>query len=321
MTKRLRLPILAAIAAAMVLASGCSTIAEPDKVGLYYMEGPSDGYAFKKCIEPGKTGPAEWNNSVVYLPTNLRTWNIAPDGGDTGAAVVVSTQPETNQPSGVQVKVWSTTSFYLNTFCDGDGGIVKSFWENIGRRYAADGDAGWRNMLVQVLVPALEKATQDVVRGYTADALVGNVGGVRAEAQTKISSQFTAELKRLSGGDYFCGPGFNRAQKECPQIEMIIRDVDYADPGIQDARNAKQKAIELAATKVAEAEGNARAALAQASGELAAAQKRGALYENKAWVQLQLAEKQLAAVEACAKSQSCIINMGSGSNLLLTPQK
>jgi len=321
MTKRLRLPILAAIAAAMVLASGCSTIAEPDKVGLYYMEGPSDGYAFKKCIEPGKTGPAEWNNSVVYLPTNLRTWNIAPDGGDTGAAVVVSTQPETNQPSGVQVKVWSTTSFYLNTFCDGDGGIVKSFWENIGRRYAADGDAGWRNMLVQVLVPALEKATQDVVRGYTADALVGNVGGVRAEAQTKISSQFTAELKRLSGGDYFCGPGFNRAQKECPQIEMIIRDVDYADPGIQDARNAKQKAIELAAAKVAEAEGNARAALAQASGELAAAQKRGALYENKAWVQLQLAEKQLAAVEACAKSQSCIINMGSGSNLLLTPQK
>jgi len=321
MTKRLRLPILAAIAAAMVLASGCSTIAEPDKVGLYYMEGPSDGYAFKKCIEPGKTGPAEWNNSVVYLPTNLRTWNIAPDGGDTEAAVVVSTQPETNQPSGVQVKVWSTTSFYLNTFCDGDGGIVKSFWENIGRRYAADGDAGWRNMLVQVLVPALEKATQDVVRGYTADALVGNVGGVRAEAQTKISSQFTAELKRLSGGDYFCGPGFNRAQKECPQIEMIIRDVDYADPGIQDARNAKQKAIELAAAKVAEAEGNARAALAQASGELAAAQKRGALYENKAWVQLQLAEKQLAAVEACAKSQSCIINMGSGSNLLLTPQK
>jgi len=285
------------------------------------MEGPSDGYAFKKCIEPGKTGPAEWNNSVVYLPTNLRTWNIAPDGGDTEAAVVVSTQPETNQPSGVQVKVWSTTSFYLNTFCDGDGGIVKSFWENIGRRYAADGDAGWRNMLVQVLVPALEKATQDVVRGYTADALVGNVGGVRAEAQTKISSQFTAELKRLSGGDYFCGPGFNRAQKECPQIEMIIRDVDYADPGIQDARNAKQKAIELAAAKVAEAEGNARAALAQASGELAAAQKRGALYENKAWVQLQLAEKQLAAVEACAKSQSCIINMGSGSNLLLTPQK
>ena len=299
------------------LATGCSTVAEPDKVGLYYMEGPSDGYKFGECIEPGQTGKALTNNSVVYLPTNLRTWNIAPDGGDTGAAVVVSTQPEPNQPSGVQVKVWSTTSFYLNTFCDKDGGFARKFWENIGRRYGADNDGGWRNMLVQVLVPALEKATQDVVRGYTADALVGNVGGVRAEAQDRISTQFTAELKRLAGGDYFCGPSFNRAKSECPEIEMIIRDVDYADPGIQDARNAKQKAIELAAAKVAEAEGNAKAQVAQAQGELAAAQKRGALYENKAWVQLQLAEKQLAAIQACAQTDKCTVIMGSNGNLIL----
>ncbi len=313
-----RLKALAGIAVATaVLGSGCSTIADPDKVGLYYMEGPSDGYKFEECIDPGKTGSAEWNNSVVYLPTSLRTWNIAPDGGDTGAAVVVSTQPEPNQPSGVQVKVWSTTSFYLNTFCDKDGGVVRKFWENIGRRYGADTDGGWRNMLVQVLIPALEKATQDVVRGYTADALVGNVGGVRADAQDKISALFTTELKRLAGGDYFCGPSFNRASKECPQIEMIIRDVDYADPGIQDARNAKQKAIELAAAKVAEAEGNAKAQVAQAQGELDAAHKRGTLYENKAWVQLQLAEKQLQAIQACAGSDKCTIVIGSNGNLLL----
>lgn len=300
-----------------VLATGCSTIAEPDKVGLYYMEGPSDGYKFDKCIDPGSTGPAEWNNSVVYLPTSLRTWNIAPDGGDTGAAVVVSTQPEPNQPSGVQVKVWSTTNFFLNTYCDKSGGVAKQFWENIGRRYKADTDDGWRNMLVQILVPALEKATQDVVRSYTADALVGNVGGIRAEAQDKISSQFTSELKRLAGGDYFCGPGFNRGKPECPEIELLIRDVDYADPGIQDARNAKQKAIELAAAKVAEAEGNAKAAVAQAQGEVDAAAKRGTLYENKAWVQLQLAEKQLEAIKACAASDKCTIIVGSNGNLIL----
>jgi hypothetical protein len=281
------------------------------------MQGPSDGNKFDQCIEPGKTGPAEWNNQAIYLPTSLRTWNIAENGGDTDKAVVVSTQPEANQPSGVQVKVWSTTSFYLNTFCDKDGGVVRKFWENIGRRYSADTDAGWKLMLVQVLVPALEKATQDVVRGYTADALVGNVGGVRAEAQDKISAQFTAELKRLAGGDYFCGPSFNRAKSECPEIEMIIRDVDYADPGIQDARNAKQKAIELAAAKVAEAEGNARAAVAQAQGELDAANKRGLLYENKAWVQLQLAQKQLEAIQACAQSDKCTVIVGSNGNVIL----
>lgn len=300
-----------------VLATGCSTVSDPDQVGLYYMQGPSDGNQFKECIEPGKTGPAEWNNAAIFLPTSLRTWNIAENGGDTDKAVVVSTQPEANQPSGVQVKVWSTTSFYLNTFCDKDGGVVRKFWENIGRRYSADDDAGWKLMLVQVLVPALEKATQDVVRGYTADALVGNVGGVRAEAQDKISAQFTAELKRLAGGDYFCGPSFNRAKSECPEIEMIIRDVDYADPGIQDARNAKQKAIELAAAKVAEAEGNAKAAVAQAQGEVDAAAKRGTLYENKAWVQLQLAQKQLEAIQACASSDKCTIIVGSNGNVIL----
>lgn len=318
MTNRLRaLAFAATMATAATAVTGCSTVAEPDKLGLYYMQGPSDGYKFGQCVEPGQTGPAEWNNEIIYLPTNLRTWNIAPDGGDTGAAVIVSTQPEVNQPSGVQVKVWSTTTFYLNTFCDSNGGVARPFWENIGRRYGANEEAGWRNMLVQVLVPALEKATQDVVRGYTADALVGNVGGVRAEAQGKISAQFTQELKRLSGGDYFCGPSFNRASKECPAIEMIIRDVDYADAGIQEARNAKQKAIELAAAKVAEAEGQAKANLATAQGELDAAKKRGVLYENKAWVQLQLAEKQLAAIQACAGSDKCTIIVGSNGNLIL----
>lgn len=317
MSKRVPLIGAAVAATALLGLSACSTIAEPDRVGLYYLEGPSDGYKFDKCIEPGQTGDAEWNNSVVYLPTSLRTWNVAPSGGDTGDAVVVSTTPEPGQPSGVQVKVWSTTSFYLNTFCDANGGVVRDFWEKIGRRYGADTDKGWQSMLIQVLVPALEKATQDVVRSYTADALVGNINGVRAEAQEKISAQFTQELKRLAGGDYFCGPSFNRSSKECPAIEMIIRDVDYADPGIQDARNAKQKAQEQAAAKIAEAEGNAKAAVAQAQGEVDAAAKRGTLYENKAWVQLQLAQKQLEAIQACAQSDKCTIVIGSNGNLIL----
>lgn len=313
-----RRKVLAGIALLTVaLATGCSTVAEPDKVGLYYMEGPSDGYKFSQCIDPGTTGPAEWNNSVVYLTTALRTWNIAASGGDSNEATMVSTQPEPNQPSGVQVKVWSTTNFYLNTYCDSKGGVAKDWWEKIGRRYAADTDAGWVNMLKAVLLPVLEKAVQDVIRSYGSDALVGNVGGVRADAQGKISTLFTTELKRATGGDFFCGPSFDRSKPECPAIEIIVRDVDYADAGIQDARNAKQKAIELAAAKVAEAEGNARAAVAQAQGEVDAAAKRGTLYENKAWVQLQLAQKQLEAIQACAGSDKCTIVIGSNGNLIL----
>lgn len=307
MTVKIRRLFLALLAiAGMGAMSACSTIAEPDKVGLYYDMGNSDGYKFDKCINPGSTGDAEWNNEVKFLPTSLRTWNIAQSGGDSSEPTVVSTKPEAGQPSGVQVKVWSTTTFYLNTFCDGNGGVVKPFWENIGRRYGADTDAGWDSMLKQTLVPSLEKAAQDIIRSYGADDLVGNINGIRADAQTQISAVFTAELKRLTGGDYFCGPSFKRNLPECPQIEITIKDVDYADEGIQAARNEKQKQVELAAARVAEAQG-----------QLDAAAKLNSLYSNKSWVQLEIQKLQLQQAQACANTGKCILIMGGNPNINL----
>lgn len=296
--------VAASLSGALLL-TGCSTIADPDKVGLYYNEGNSDGYQFGKCIEPGQTGDAEWNNSVVYLPTSLRTWNIAPQNGDSNEAVVASTKPEEGQPSGVEVKVWTTTSFFLNTFCDTNGGAVREFWEKIGRRYSADTEDGWAKMLKQTLVPTLEKTTQAVTRLYSADALVGNIGDVRTEAQKKISEAFTTELKRLVGGDFFCGPAFNRASNRCDPIEMIIRDVNYNDEGIQAARNEKQKAVEIAAAKVAEAQG-----------VLDAANKMGQLYQNKAWVELKKAELAYQSVVACAANPNCSLVLGGSGNII-----
>lgn len=317
MSNRIKAAGLAVLATGALALSGCSTVAEPDKVGLYYAEGPSDGYKFQECIDPGDTGPAEWNNSVVYLTAAQRTWNIAPEHGDDNKPITVSTKPEANQPSGVQVNVWPTMNFYLNTFCDEHGGMIKEFWEKIGRRYNADTEEGWRNMLHAALVPVMQKVIQDVIRSYGADELVGNIGGIRAEAQQKISALFTTELKRITGADFFCGPTFNRGSKECPAIEILIKDVDYADPGIQEARNAKQKAIEMAAAKVAEAKGQAEAELAKAEGEVAAAKKRGTLYSNPAWVKLQLAEAQLKAIQACAANPQCTIIIGADGNVLI----
>lgn len=228
------------------------------------------------------------------------------------AAVVrfsyLSTKPEENQPSGVQVNVWPTTNFFLNTYCGSDGALLKDFWEKIGRRYDAEDPDGWRNMLVQTFVPVMEKVIQDVVRSYSADALVGNINGVRAEAQAKIAAQFTAELKRLVGGSYFCGPSYDRRKPDCPDIEITIKDVDYADPGIQEARNAKQKAIEMAAATVAEAQG-----------KVDAAGKLNDLYKNDAWMKLQLAQLQLEAIKAC--SDKCTIIIGSSGNIILNGSK
>jgi hypothetical protein len=290
----------------LVTATACSEIADPDVVGLYYMQGDRDGYKFDHCIDPGKSDDAIWNNSVVWLPNNLRTWNIQPQGGDSDRPITVATKPEPNQPSGVQVNVWSQVNMMLNTNCqDGSNSVLVQFWERIGRRYKADEEAGWKVMLLNTVVPALEKSTRVVVRNYAADPTVA--GTNLPDIQQAVSAEFGKELRRLVGGDFFCGPTFNRATKECPPVEVLVKDVDYTDPGIQQARNNKQKALEDAAAKVAAAQG-----------EVDAANKLESLYRNGAWLELEKAKIQLKIAEACGQNPNCQMIMGSDGTIITT---
>lgn len=326
MSNRIKLGTGAVILASAVALSGCTSVTEPDQVGLYYKQGDLDGNIFDHCTEPSKTDDMPVNDEIYYLPINLRNWLIADrDGADSKTGTVVSAAPEDGQPSGVQVKVWSNTSFKLNTFCDAEGGTVKVFWESIGRGKKADTPEGWRDMLNEIFVPALEKATQDVIRSYKADDLVGNIAtataptGIRAEAQAKIAIAFTAELKRATGGDFFCGPTFNRKVNVCPNIEMLISDVDYDDAGIQAARNEKQKQIELAAAALEKAKGEAAALLAEAKGKADAAGKIAELYKNPAWVRLQdTILKTQALITACEKAKECKLIVGADGNIIVS---
>lgn len=301
----------------MVL-TGCTSTTDPDQVGLYYMQGSLDGNKFDHCTKPGQTDDYEWNNQIIFLPTNARTWTIDDnDQADSKEPIVVSAKPAPEQPSGIQVNVWSQTKFKLNTFCDDNGGVIRPFWENTGRRYAADTEAGWDRMLNDNLVPALKKVTRDVIRLYEADKLIGNIDGIQTDAQKKIGELFAAELNRMAGGQYFCGPSFDRAKSECPQIEFAILNIENSDPGIQQARNEKQKALEQAAAKVVEAQGNAQAALAEAEGRVAAANKLRELYSNPAWVKLQLAQMDLEAIKACGANPNCKMVIGADGNLVI----
>lgn len=309
--------VLLTLALSTVL-TGCSSTTDPDQVGLYYLQGSSDGNHFDHCTLPGQTDDFEWNNEIVYLPTSLRTWTITAENGDSNKAIEVSTKPEKDQPSGVPVKVWSQTKFFLNTFCDAKGGVVKEFWEKVGRRYNANTTDGWNRMLNDLLVPALQKVTRDVIRTYEADALVGNVGGVQTAAQTAVGTEFAKELNRLAGGNYFCGPSYSRLLAECPAVEFAILDIDYADPGIQEARNAKQKALEQAAAKLAEAQGEAAKLEAEAKGKAQAAKELEKLYASPAWLSLQIEiTRANALVEACRAAKECTIVVGADGALML----
>lgn len=321
---------IVAIAALLAIGSGAAACAvQPDSadvMGLYYSKGQVDGYQFDHCIPKGQNGDGNWNDEVIWLPTNQRTWTIddMPDpanpgkfvpapGADSGDVTIVSAKPEAGQPSGVQVKVATKTSFLLNTFCtdegaDADkGGMARKFWEKFGRRYDADSPDGWKAMLNAELAPTLKTIIRATVREYTADALVANSNDIQAQIQRTVSENLAKEFNRLAGGNFFCGPTFTPAKADCPPLELVIIDVDYADPKIREARNTKQTNEELAAAKVAEAQGI-----------LDAAKKQQELYNIPGWVALQKQERISAAlVEACKVAHECKLIVGSDGNLVM----
>jgi hypothetical protein len=135
-----------------------------------------------------------------------------------------------------------------------------------------------------------------VARNYSADPLVA--GTNLPEIQDAIAKEFSSELARVTGAPFFCGPTFNRATKNCPAVQVLVKDVDYADPGIQKARNEKQKALETAQALVAEAEGK--------------------LYDNPAWVQLEKARIQLEIAKACGQNPNCHMVMGADGTIITT---
>lgn len=316
-----RIGILVAGLLFMAGLAGCAEIAPPDKVGIWYAQGQSDGNKFDHCVPPSKVDNWLANNSVYWLENNLRTWNASPQpGGDTDVPLTLTAKPDSaqGQQTGLQVNVWTQTNFMLNTYCGPDdksvGSPVVQWWQRIGDRYDADTVEGWRNMLLNTVVPALEKA-KNVLREYTADELVA--GAVWADAEKKFGDTFMSELRRLSGGDWFCGPDYAARQPDgspwpnaptCSTVQVSIKDVDLTDPGVQAARNEKQKALETAAARVAEAEGKVRAARAEQE-----------LYSNQAWVQLEALKIELQRAQACAASAKCTMILdASGKVQILT---
>lgn len=319
MKRRAKITLGAGMAFSMLLLTGCSEIAAPDSIGLYYMEGQSDGYKFGECVEPGKTGPALWNNSIAYLPTSKRDWLIDDaEGADDKDPLIVSAAPQENQPSGVQVRLSVQANFVLNTFCDDDGGVVREFWEKIGRRYSADTTEGWNEMLFKIFSPTLKSIAKNEVRKFNADDLVANKDGVQETVLKAIATQFSAEVNRLAGGPYFCGPDFNRASSDCSQIQLQMISMEYGDPGIQQARNEKQKQVELAAAELARAQGIANALVAEAQGKADAAAKLNTLYNTQGWVTLQKQiEAGKALVEACKAAKECRLIVGTDGSLIM----
>lgn len=308
-----RLGGIAASIALLASAAACSTRPPADEIYLYYMDGPVDTKQFSACVEPNTKGDWQANNQVFALPTSLRTWNIRPTDGDTNKAIVAGTKPDAKGQAGPQVEVYTTTEFYLNTNCDGgkDSPVVR-FWEKTGRRYnlsSSDGafnEKAWRSMLLNTLVPVLEKTLQGVTRDYTADELDADLNGTWRKAEAAMGAEFAEQLKAKVGGDYFCGPSYDRAGKQCPPVRVSITDINYADSGLQTARAAVRKAEE-----------EAKRALIEAQSQVAVAAELAKLGDDPNYLRLKQLENELAIArertrqaELCAKNPNCTVIVG-----------
>lgn len=301
---------LAIVGLVVLLGSAaCAITPQPDEIVLHYKGGPFNGNKFDRVIDPGtRESNVTVADTDVSLPTSLRTWNIAADdGADQKDPIVVPTS------DGVLVHVWLQANFVLNSnytdIDDFDGGTIRKFWEEIGRRYKADTDKGWRAMMLVTVVPALEKATTDTVRAYEADPLVYNTDGIYTEVQEDIGDRFLDNLVRLSGGDFFCGPTFVRGSGECPDPELILRDVDFANPEIQAARDQRRTEQELA-----------QARLEEAQGHLEAQERLNSALADPQYLDYLKAQMQLEAAKACAQSETCTFISGGATPTVPLPR-
>lgn len=310
----IRRPI-AALVGALLLASlaACSTRPQADEMYLFYLNGSLDTKQFQECVAPNAKGPWQANNDVFTLPTSLRTWNIRPTGGDTDQPIKSSSKPAGTQP-GPEVVVYVTAEFYLNTNCDGGkNSPVVRFWEQTGRRYGVSNDVGkfnqdgWNRMLLNTLVPAEEKAIREVTRNYSADDLDANANGIWKQMETALGTTFLAELKAKTGGDYFCGPGYDRAKPDCPPVRISITDVNFADQGIADAR-----------ARVFKEEQEAKAKLVAAQSQVDVSKKLGEAGKDPNYMKLKELETWLAGVQACAQNPNCTAIVGEPTGVTVS---
>lgn len=276
-----------------------------DKVGLHYNGGPIEGQSFERIIQPGSgaqfLGPRD---TLITLPIDQRSYvtcaadNVDGDRCD-GPDIVAATK------GGAEMRFRIGVSFRLNTGDD----VVRKFYEQICRKFKCDTGGGWDKMLQVQFRGPIEQAIQQSVRNYTVDQLFagvdpdGSATSILEEVQADIAEDLKENINQFVGGDYFCGPGFDRSKPEvCPEFQFQITDAVPTDEGVR-AAFAENLA---SAQDVITAQNEANAAVAEAEGKRRAQEALAGLYTDPSYI----AYLQAVALGDCAKNSNCTLIFG-----------
>lgn len=290
--------------------------APSNKIGLHYNGGPIEGQSFHRIIPPGSgatfLGPGD---TIALLPIDQRSYTTcAADNvnGDTcdGPDIVAATR------GGAEMRFRIGVSFKLNTGDD----IIQKFYEQICRKYDCASGDGWDKMLQVVYRGPIEQAIQQSVRNYTVDQLFAGVdedGGATAvleDVQSDIAADLKENINQFVGGDYFCGPGFDRDKPDvCPDFQFQITDAVPTDDGVRSsfARNLSSE------QEVITARNEANAEVARAEGTKRAQEALAGLYTDPAYI----AYLNAVAVGECAKNSNCTLIVGDSAGVNIQPRQ
>lgn len=262
-----------------------------DKVALHYTGGPIQGEHFEEVVSPGAGTHFYGLLEHLYeLPATQRNYIMSkhPDEGDTRRAEYVGA-PASDRV----ITEWeSATYFKLNT----RPAVLRQFFEQVCLKYHC-GDlspgGGWDHMLADTFRQQIVAAIQEQARQYSSEEIYADAGTL-LKIQDNIRGTLKRRVNGALGGEFFCGPSFQRDTADCPEFGFVIKEVSL--PGnIADQYNANRAAT-LAVEK-----------------SKAEAQSQAALRDAPELTPGQLAYIRAQAELECARRPACVLVVGNGA--------
>ena len=277
-----------------------------DRIGLHYTGGPIEGQKFVKIVEPG-TGQQflGLQDKLVLLPVTQRDYIAGTSANVDGPPIVAPAK------GGVEMQFEISAYFTLNTSPD----VVRRFYERMCIKFGCTSDGGWDRMLENNFRKPIEQAVQQSIRGYTVDELYAGeareatteeeVTSLLVQVQDEIAADLKDNINRILGGDYFCGPTFEREDPEvCPDFQFQIVKAVPTNEGVIESfaeNSASQQ-------RVITAQNTAQAEVAEAEGRRKSQEALAGIYSDPAYV----AYLEALAMQECAKNSNCTLVITPG---------
>ena len=224
----------AIVIAMFVLTAGCASTAA-NEIGLSYGGGVIENKGYQGVIEPGAT-----NKFVGIMDPNYnyridqRSW-IGRDCEEAGCADRPTV--EFVSKDGIRMKAPVDIYFTLRQ----DESTLQRFHEEIGLKTQAWTEEGWVISLRTYFDPALERGIDSAGLSFNWRELRESEEK-RNEFAQQASRQFTEELERATGGNYYCAPTYQKPKDECGNISFAIGQPTPVDARVVEAVEAEQTA-------------------------------------------------------------------------------